>query len=170
MAGRTFQVIHGDIADLKCEAIVNAWNRNVIPWFLLFPHGVSGSIKRKGGSAIFIELMRKGPIPLGQAVYTGAGRLNVKYVIHVASLDLLWRASEQSIRDSTRNALELALQLNVREIAMPLIGTGVGGYNPAQAYLIMKEEINKYLDKLDRIYLVIYNRIGLQLEYSALSG
>lgn len=166
MGGKTFQVIHGDIAEMECEAIVNAWNRNLIPWFLLLPQGVSGSIKRKGGSQIFNELMKKGMIPLGQAVYTGAGRLKCKYVIHVASIDLLWRASEQSIRDSTRNALELALQLGVREIALPLIGTGSGGFNAAQAYLLMKDEIYKYTDKLDRIYLVIYDRIALQPEFS----
>ncbi|MEW6730773.1 MAG: macro domain-containing protein [Acidobacteriota bacterium] len=166
MSGKTFRIIHGDIADLECEAIVNAWNRNLIPWFLLFPQGVSGAIKRKGGNKIFRELMGKGMIPLGQAVYTNAGRLKAKYVIHVASLDLLWRASERSIRDSTRNALELALQLGVSEIALPLIGTGIGGFSPSQAYMLMKAEIDKYTDKFIRIYLVIYDRISLQFEYS----
>ena len=29
--------------------IVNAWNRNIIPWWLLLPHGVSGAIKGQGG-------------------------------------------------------------------------------------------------------------------------
>jgi O-acetyl-ADP-ribose deacetylase (regulator of RNase III) len=170
MAGRTFQVIHGDIADLECEAIVNTWNRNLIPWFLLMPHGVFGSIIRKGGSKIFRELMLKGPIPLGKAVHTSAGNLKAKYIIHVASIDIFWRANERSIRDSTRNALEMAVQLGVREIALPLIGTGSGGFNASQAYVLMKEEINKYIDKLERIYLVIYNRIALKLEFSGLGG
>jgi O-acetyl-ADP-ribose deacetylase len=170
MAGKIFQVIHGDIAELDCEAIVNAWNRNLLPWFLLMPHGVSASIKRKGGSSIFRELLRKGPIPLGKAVYTSAGRLNAKYVIHVASINFFWRASEQSIRDSTRNALELAHQLGVQEIALPLIGTGVGGFNPTQAYLLMKSEINNYTDKFHRIYLVIYDRITLEHGYSTVRG
>lgn len=170
MTGRTFQVIYGDIADIEVEAIVNAWNRNFLPWFLLFPQGVSGSIKRKGGRSIFQELFKKGPIPLGHAVYTNAGELNAKYVIHVASLNLLWRASERSICDSTHNALELALSLDVQDIALPLIGTGIGGYNATQAFSIMKREINPYLDRFNRIYLVLYNQIGLTLEYSTLGS
>ena len=38
------------------EVIVNAWNRNIIPWWLLLPQGVSGAIKKKGGLRPFREL------------------------------------------------------------------------------------------------------------------
>ena len=40
-------VVHGDLLDQDVDAIVNAWNRNVIPWWLLLPQGVSGTIKRR---------------------------------------------------------------------------------------------------------------------------
>ncbi len=39
----------GDLLDQPVEVIVNAWNRNFIPWRLLLPRGVSGAIKRRGG-------------------------------------------------------------------------------------------------------------------------
>lgn len=39
----------GDLLDQPVEVIVNAWNRNIIPWWLLLPQGVSGAIKRRGG-------------------------------------------------------------------------------------------------------------------------
>ena len=101
-------VVEGDLLDQPVEVIVNAWNRNVIPWWLLLPQGVSGAIKRRGGTGPFRELGKLGPIPLGGAVLTSAGRLPFKAIIHVAGINLLWRASERSIRDSVRNALDLA--------------------------------------------------------------
>jgi len=42
-------LVRGDLLDQEVEVIVNAWNRNIIPWWLLLPQGVSGTIKRKGG-------------------------------------------------------------------------------------------------------------------------
>ncbi|HEX3658227.1 MAG TPA: hypothetical protein VHV55_20735 [Pirellulales bacterium] len=35
----------GDLLDQDVEVIVNPWNRNIIPWWLLLPQGVSGAIK-----------------------------------------------------------------------------------------------------------------------------
>lgn len=121
--------------------IVNAWNRNVIPWWLLLPQGVSGAIKRRGGTAPFRELAKHGPIPLGGAVHTGPGRLPFKGIIHVAGITLLWRSSERSIRASVRSAIEVAKQLGFRSIAFPLIGAGSGGGKPDQAEAIIVDEL-----------------------------
>ena len=133
----------GDLLDQPVEAIVNAWNRNFIPWWLLLPQGVSGAIKRRGGYEPFRELSRKGVLPLGGAVLTGAGRLPFRGIIHVAGIGLLWRSSEESIRKSVRNALALATQHGFRSLAFPLIGAGTGGGRPDQVQAIMEEEIRK---------------------------
>jgi O-acetyl-ADP-ribose deacetylase len=66
-------------------------------------------------------------IPLGQAVETSAGRLPFKAIIHVAGINLLWRSSERSVRDSVRNALAMAKQRGYQSVAFPLIGAGSGG-------------------------------------------
>jgi O-acetyl-ADP-ribose deacetylase (regulator of RNase III) len=100
------RVVEGDLLDQQVDAIVNAWNRNILPWWLLLPQGVSGAIKRRGGLQPFRELRRVGAMPLGTAVVTSAGRLPYRGIIHVAGINLLWRASEQSIRDSVKHALE----------------------------------------------------------------
>jgi O-acetyl-ADP-ribose deacetylase (regulator of RNase III) len=68
----------GDLLNQNVEVIVNAWNRNIIPWWLLLPQGVSGSIKKHAGYEPFWEVARHGPIPLGGAVFTSAGRLPFK--------------------------------------------------------------------------------------------
>ena len=96
------RVVDGDLLDQDVDAIVNAWNRNIIPWWLLLPQGVSGAIKRRGGIAPFREVARHGPIALGEAVLTGAGRLPFKGIIHVAGINMLWFATERSIRGSVQ--------------------------------------------------------------------
>ena len=73
-------IVEGDLLDQPVEVIVNAWNRNIIPWWLLLPQGVSGAIKRRAGLQPFREVARFGPIPLGGAVLTSAGRLGYRSV------------------------------------------------------------------------------------------
>jgi O-acetyl-ADP-ribose deacetylase len=135
------RVCEGDLLDQDVEAIVNSWNRNIIPWWLLLPQGVSGAIKRRAGYAPFRELQRHGPIPLGDAVETGAGRLPFRAIIHVAGISLLWISSERAIRRSTQNALALARARGYRSIAFPIIGSGTGGISADKALTIMQSEI-----------------------------
>ena len=136
-------VVEGDLLEQPVDVIVNAWNRNVIPWWLLLPQGVSGAIKRRGGTAPFKELWRHGPIRLGEAVLTSAGNLPFKGIIHVAGINLLWRASERSIRDSVRNALKIAIEQGFKSIAFPLIGAGSGGFDRGRSMSIMLEELKR---------------------------
>ena len=148
-------VIEGDLLDPPVEAIVNAWNRNVIPWWLLLPQGVSGAIKKRGGTGPFKELGKLGPIPLGGAVLTSAGRLPFKAIIHVAGINLLWRASERSIRDSARNAVDLARRHGFRSLAFPLLGAGPGGFDRERAKSIMLDEFTKTNAPID-VTLVLF--------------
>ena len=134
-------IVEGDLIDEDVEVIVNAWNRNVIPWWLLLPQGVSGAIKRRGGLAPFRELGRKGPIPLGGAVLTGPGRLPFRAIIHVAGINLLWRSSERSVRDSVRNAMAIARAKGYQSIAFPLIGAGTGSGKPERVLQWMLDEL-----------------------------
>jgi len=138
-------VVEGDLLDQDVEVIVNAWNRNIIPWWLLLPQGVSGAIKRRGGKAPFREVAKHGAIPLGGAVLTSAGKLPFKAIIHVAGINMFWMASERSIRDSVRNAIRVAQENRFQSIAFPLIGAGSGSFNQDKAKALMLDE----LDKLD---------------------
>jgi O-acetyl-ADP-ribose deacetylase (regulator of RNase III) len=134
-------IVDGDLLDQPVEVIVNAWNRNVIPWWLLLPQGVSGAIKRRAGVRPFIEIGRTGPLPLGQARLTGAGRLPYRAIIHVAGIDLLWRASERSIRDSVRSAMALVEAHGFGSVAFPAIGAGSGGFDEPAAIALMTDTL-----------------------------
>jgi O-acetyl-ADP-ribose deacetylase (regulator of RNase III) len=136
-------VVTGDLLDQDVDVIVNAWNRNFIPWWLLLPQGVSGAIKKRGGIAPFREVGRHGMIPLGGAVFTSAGRLPFKGIVHVAGINAFWRASERSVRDSVRNAVAVAQEHAARSIAFPLIGSGSGGLKPERVKTIMLDELGR---------------------------
>ncbi len=135
------RIIEGDLLDQDVEVIVNAWNRNLFPWWLLLPQGVSRAIKKRGGKEPFRELARMPMIALGGAVETGPGRLPFKAIIHVAGISLLWRSSEWSVTHSVRNAMALAKQKGFKSIAFPLIGAGSGGGKAGRVLAWMQGEL-----------------------------
>lgn len=149
------RVVYGDLLAQDVDGIVNAWNRNIIPWWLLIPQGVSGAIKRRAGYAPFRELGRMGWIPLGGAVVTGAGKLPHKAIIHVAGINMFWRSSEYAIRSSVRNAIARARERQFASIAFPVIGAGTGGQRREVALRIMEEELRS-LDFDGEVRIVLY--------------
>lgn len=151
------EVVQGDLLDQPVEVIVNAWNRNIIPWWLLLPQGVSGAIKKRGGIAPFRELARHGPIPLGEAVLTSAGRLPFRGIIHVAGINMFWRASEVSIRHSVRNAMAIVEQQGFASVAFPIIGAGSGSFRETKALEIILDELRK-IEFSARVFVVQYRR------------
>lgn len=138
----TVRVVDGDLLDQEVEILVNAWNRNIIPWWLLLPQGVSGAIKRRAGVRPFIELGWR-PLPLGAARSTGAGRLPHRAIVHVAGIDMLWRSSERSIRDSAIHALAEVRRLGGRSVAFPVIGAGSGGMSEQRALSILLDALRE---------------------------
>ncbi len=156
----SINVIDGDLLDVDdVDAIVNAWNRNIVPWWLLWPQGVSAAIKRQGGHAPFRELARHGAIPLGGAVTTSAGRLPYKAVIHVAGINMVWRASEASVEAGTRAALAEARRHDFASLAFPLIGAGTGGLRPERSLEVMVRAISEDGEGL-RVVVVKYRKEG----------
>lgn len=147
----------GDLLDQDVEVIVNSWNRNIIPWWLLLPQGVSGAIKRRAGLAPFRELGRHGPLPLGQAVLTTAGRLPYRGIIHVAGINMLWRSSKQSIGDSVVSAMALVAKGGFSSVAFPIIGAGTGGFGEDGALSIMMDAFSR-LESNGRVVIVRYRQ------------
>jgi O-acetyl-ADP-ribose deacetylase (regulator of RNase III) len=102
---------------------------------------VSGAIKRRGGLEPFKELGRHGPLPLGEAILTRAGRLPYKGIIHVAGINMLWRANEQSVRGSVRSAMRIVEEHGFASVAFPIIGAGSGSFDQARALELMLDEL-----------------------------
>ena len=139
--------VHGDLLDQDdVDALVNAWNRNVIPWWLLIPQGVSGALKRRAGAAPFREL-GYAPLPLGHARVTSAGRLPHAAIIHVAGINLLWTASEASIRGSVRSAVHAAVERGFTSIALPVLGAGSGRFKEPEAAALILDTLAALADE-----------------------
>lgn len=137
------EIKQGNIIEADSEVIVNAWNQNILPWFLLIPIGVAAAIKKAAGLKPFNELICKGPMRLGSATLTSAGRLPCKGIIHVAGINLLWRASEYSIRRSVSSAIEIINQHAFANAAFPVIGGNAGGFDEEKALQIMLNQFEQ---------------------------
>jgi O-acetyl-ADP-ribose deacetylase (regulator of RNase III) len=153
----TPEIIVGNLLDQDVDVLVNAWNRNIIPWWLLLPQGVSGAIKRRAGLDPFRQVAGHGPIPLGGAVLTGAGRLPHKGIIHVAGINAFWFATERSIRGSVRSAMGIAEERGFQSIAFPVIGAGSGSYNVDKALALMLDEFTG-IESLALVRIVLYRK------------
>ena len=90
--------------------------------------GVGGALKRAGGDEIEFAAVRQGPVPVGEAVVTHGGTLAAPLVIHAVSLDRDRRTTAEAIERAVRSAMARAREQGVASIAVPALGTGVGGF------------------------------------------
>lgn len=132
-------VVYGDILNQSVDAIVNPWNSNVIPWWLLLPQGVSGAIRKRAGSEAFRPLTSAGYLKPGTAVFAPAGKLPIKGIIHVAALTPYWTTSEAIVTSCIRNAIGIAAENNLTSLAFPLLGAGIGGMNPEVSRALIEQ-------------------------------
>lgn len=119
------ELVLGDITRQAVDAIVNAANEG-----LRGGGGVDGAIHRAGGPAIMAACRQIGRCPTGGAVWTTAGKLQAKGVIH--TVGPVWQgggsAEAQALASCYRSSLELAAEQGCRSIAFPSISTGVYRY------------------------------------------
>ena len=142
---------NGDICDLEVDAIVNP--ANVTLWMST---GVAGAIKRRGGDAIEFAAVRQAPVALGDAIVTEAGTLGARWIIHAVSLDHERRTSASAIERAVRSALARARELGVETLALPALGTGVGGFPLDEAARITVAAVRAELPRVPRLRTITF--------------
>ncbi len=150
----TVETYVGDITELSLDAIANAANSE-----LWMGSGVAGAIKRKGGAEIEKEAISKGPIKPGESVVTDAGRLAAKRVLHCAGMPPGGRATSENVTRCVAEALRIADDEGLEEVAFPAIGAGVGGLTKeVSAHAIVRAIVShsKENQRLKRVVLVAY--------------
>lgn len=158
------EVVEGDIATLDVDAIANAANDH-----LWMGAGVAGAIKRAGGEGIEREAVAKGPIPVGMAVATGAGRLRARYVIHGAVMGQDLRTNAELVEQTTRSCLALADELGCESLALPAFGTGVGGFPLDECARLMVAATRAYEPRsLRRVVFAVFGETAAAAFRSAL--
>jgi O-acetyl-ADP-ribose deacetylase (regulator of RNase III) len=161
------EIVHGDITKADTEVIVNAANNN-----LWMGSGVAGAIKAAGGQVIEEEAMKQGPVMPGAAVFTGAGRLPFAGVIHAAVMGQDLRTRDSFIRQATIASLLLAETHNIRSIAFPAFGTGVGGFPITACANIMIKAIKGMQSRLatvERVQFRLFDDVAWKVFSDALA-
>ncbi len=147
IAGRTIELVRGDITREATDAIVNAANSS-----LMGGGGVDGAIHRAGGPALLEEckaIRASGrDCPTGQAVITGGGRLAARHVIH--TVGPVWhgggRGEADLLASCYRRSLELAAEKKLRSVAFPSVSTGVYGYPVGRAAVVATSAVARFLE------------------------
>ena len=146
------EVVEGDIAALEVDAVANAANDR-----LWMGAGVAGALKRAGGEEIEREAVAKGPIVLGDAVATGAGRLPAGWVIHAAVMGQDLRTSAEAIASATPRTHEVADEIGAESLALPAFGTGVGGFPLDECARLMVAAVRAHEPStLRRVMFAVY--------------
>jgi len=145
-------VATGDITKQEVDAIVNPANSR-----LIMGGGVAGAIKRVGGEEIEDEAVKHAPVPVGEAVATGAGKLKAKYVIHATTMERpAMSIGKRNVSLSVKGALKCAEGLEIRSIAFPGMGTGVGGLSLEEAARTMVNEAKEHIDKHTTLKQIVF--------------
>jgi len=150
------KIIQGDITEADTEAIVNAANN-----FLWMGSGVAGAIKAKGGIEIEEDAIAKGPINVGDAIESTAGKLPYKYIIHAAGMGQDLKTDQKIVYNTTVNSLHLTNKLKLKSIAFPAIGTGVGGLSLDKCAEVMLQAVYDFENKftvLETIQFVLFDK------------
>jgi O-acetyl-ADP-ribose deacetylase len=160
------EVSGGDIAAVEADAVANSANDH-----LWMGAGVAGALKRAGGEKIEREATAQGPIELGSAVATTAGRLPARWVIHGAVMGQDLRTNADLVRRTTRSCLALADELGCRSLALPAFGTGVGGFPLAECARIVVEEARIFpAQSLELVIFAVYGSEAYEAFSSELSS
>ena len=157
-SGVNISLRYGDITSENVDAIVNPANE-----FLQHIAGLAGHIVQKGGPDIqsesdeLISEKRRGrPLSLGEAVYTRAGNLPCKYVIHAVGPEWEKQSKKKTInllQTACVESLKLASKLCLSSIALPAISSGVFRVPIDLCASSMLNGVEQYLEQLKKAKL-----------------
>ncbi len=137
------EVLKGDITEVDCEAVVNPANS-----LMMMGGGVAGALRRAAGGEVEAEARKHAPVPVGEAIHTGAGRLEprIRYIIHAPTMERpAMRTTEAKVRKAALAALREAEKLQVKCVAFPAMGAGVGGLSARESIRAMMEALDEHI-------------------------
>ncbi len=155
-------IISGDIAKIKCDAVVNPTNTHLYP-----AGGVDRVIQKAAGDALYAERAKIGTLGVGHAVLTDAFNMTCKKIIHTCSP--IWqdglRGEDILLASCYTESLLLADKNHLRSVAFPLIASGINGFPDKKAFSIAKVAIQNYISAKSDIlvYLLIYDKSDIDL-------
>ncbi|MBI2139709.1 macro domain-containing protein [Candidatus Woesearchaeota archaeon] len=159
-------ILHDDITQQDVDAIVNPSNS-----YGFMGGGVALAIKTLGGDEIENQAASHAPIPIGTAVITTAGRLRCRKIIHAPTMEQPGgKASEHIIGEAITAALHCAEENRLERIAIPGMGTGIGGFPKSEAARLMVDAIINFDAKSLKEVLLVDKDIEMVKAWKKLAG
>lgn len=155
----------GDITTLKCDAIVNACNSQMLGCFSPMHACIDNFIHTYAGVELRLkmhEIMTKQghEEETGKAKITPGYNLPANYILHTVGPIIQWEVTkndEELLASCYRECLKLAADTGVESIAFCCLSTGVFRFPQQRAAEIAVDTVKKYMDTDDRIKKVIFN-------------
>src|SRR5260370_38390366 len=136
------EIVQGDITKLDVDAIVNAANTT-----LLGGGGVDGAIHRAAGPELLAECRTLGGCRPGEAKITPGYRLPARFIIH--TVGPIWAGGKhdegRTLENCYRNSLQLAVENEIKKLAVPAISSGAYGYPIKEAAQIAFKATREFL-------------------------
>ena len=155
---REIVIAKGDITTIECDAVVNPANS-----LMFMGGGVAGALRRVAGKEVEEEARKHAPVPVGEAIATGAGKLEprIKIIIHAPTMERpAMRTTTSKVRKAATAALALAAEKDIECLAFPAMGAGVGGLNAKDSLAAMLEALDEHWKSANipkRVIFVAYS-------------
>ena len=155
------KIIRQDITKIRCDAIVNPTNPELIPG-----GGTDEAIHTAAGPKLAEACAKLDGCELGQAVITPAFDLPCKYVIH--TVGPVWKNGtygEKALMESCyMKSLQLAKKHKCKTVAFPLISSGTYGYPKDRVLKTAMETIGAFLyDNEMTVIIAVFDRESFAL-------
>ena len=155
----------GDITTLKCDAIVNACNAQMLGCFSPLHACIDNFIHTYAGVELRLkmyEIMTKQghAEETGKAKITSGYNLPAKYILHTVGpivRGTVTGEDEELLASCYRECLKLAADTGVKSIAFCCLSTGVFCFPQQRAAEIAVDTVKRYLNEDNRIQKVIFN-------------
>ncbi len=131
---RRLTVLRGNLVEQQVDAIVSSDDSDLrMGTHLVNGRGVAGAIRQAAGPQIHEAARAYIPVRPGRAVVTSGGKLPARFVMHAVTMgatsDPNIRPSRDLIQEILSSCLYHADTLHLKSMALPLLGTGVGGFS-----------------------------------------
>ena len=155
----------GNITTLKCDAIVNACNSQMLGCFSPMHACIDNFIHTYAGMELRLkmhEIMTKQghEEETGKAKITSGYNLPTKYILHTVGPIIQWKVTKEDedlLASCYTECLKLAADTGVESIAFCCLSTGVFRFPQQRAAEIATSTVKQYLNKDSRIKKVIFN-------------
>ena len=145
------------------EDVVNSANAN-----LRLGSGVAGAIHSAAGPELENYCEPIAPLALGHAVITPGFNLPNKWVIHTRAGSMITYDNALEILEECLNSVvRVALQNNIKSIAMPAVGTGVFKIPTRDCAAITAKVIKQNIDSPLNLIRICVSSVDAQKEFQS---